>query len=369
MTLSSLSILNYKNIEAVNLEFSPKINCLIGNNGMGKTNLLDAIYFLSFCHSMSSNIDSQMIRHNADFFVINGEYADGETHDEIAAAMKRGHKKTFRRNKKAYKRLSEHIGLIPLIFASPDDVALINGGSEERRRFLDIGISQTDSTYIPLLNNYNKALQQRNAMLKMSEEGTEPDPALLSIWEEEMARNGEAVYEKRQHFVEHFIPVFNDIYGIISGQKERVSLEYHSHCQRGPLLDVIQRDRRKDLAVGYSLHGIHKDDLLMLIEDYPMKREASQGQAKTYVIAMKLALFEYLKNNTETHTMPILLLDDIFDKLDADRVEHIINMVAGQAYGQIFITDTNRDHLDKILSAGNFPYKLFNVNQGQFQEI
>lgn len=369
MTLSSLSILNYKNIEAVNLEFSPKINCFIGNNGMGKTNLLDAIYFLSFCHSMFSNIDSQMIRHNTDFFVINGEYTDGETHDEITAGMKRGHKKTFRRNKKAYKRLSEHIGLIPLIIASPDDVALITGGSEERRRFLDIGISQTDNTYITLLNNYNKALQQRNALLKMSEEGMQPDLSLLALWEEEMARNGEAIYEKRQHFVQSFIPVFNDIYRAISGEKEQVSLTYLSHCQRGPLLQVIQRDRQKDLAVGYSLHGIHKDDLQMLIEDYPMKREASQGQVKTYVIALKLAMFEYLKTNTETHTLPILLLDDIFDKLDADRVEHIVNIVAGQGYGQIFITDTNRDHLDKILSAGQFHYKLFNVNQGQFHAI
>ncbi len=364
MFLRQLSILNYKNISDASLGFSSKINCFIGDNGEGKTNLLDAVYFLSFCHSMSSNIDSLSMRHDTDFFMLQGQYVqdDGETVEEIYAGMKRGAKKQFKRNKKAYKKLSEHIGLIPLIIVSPDDVTLIAGGGEERRKLLDMVISQYDNTYIDLLNRYNKALQQRNALLKMEEE---PDAMLLTLWEEEMADNGEKIFQKRNDFVNRFVPVFNEIYNKISGEKEQVSLRYISHCQRGRLLDVIQHDRHKDRAVGYSLHGVHRDDLEMLIGGYPMKREGSQGQTKTYVISLKLAQFDFLRQ-TISATTPLLLLDDIFDKLDAQRVEKIVNIVSGEKFGQIFITDTNREHLDNILSKGNFDYKLFHVSSGNF---
>ena len=351
MILSSVSILNYRNIEAAELVFSDKFNCFIGNNGEGKTNLLDAIYFLSFCHSMFTNVDSQMIQHGKDFFMLNGKYDKG---DEITVGMKRGHKKTFKRNGKAYRKLSEHIGLIPLICVSPDDVSIISGGSEERRRFLDIVISQYDNAYIDYLNRYNKALQQRNALLKQAAEEDRPcDMSLMELWEEEMASNGEEIFRRRNDFVERFTPVFNNIYKEISGEHEDVSLRYLSHCQRGNLLEVIQRDRNKDMIMGYSLHGIHKDDLEMLIGGYPMKREASQGQTKTYVISLKLAQFDFLNES------PILLLDDVFDKLDSQRVENIVRIVSGDNFGQIFITDTNRDHLDKILAKGRFDYKLF----------
>lgn len=244
--------------------------------------------------------------------------------------------------------------------ASPADTAVISGGSEERRRFMDIVISQFDAVYIDALTNYNKALQQRNALLKME---AEPDAALLDIWEEEMARNGEVVYEKRRAFVDEFVPVFQQIYSVISGDNEKVSLSYVSHCQRGPLLDVIRRDRFKDRAVGYSLHGIHRDDLEMMLGGYMMKREGSQGQNKTFVLALKLAQFDFLRR-TASQTTPLLLLDDIFDKLDAQRVEQIVRLVSGDAFGQIFITDTNRDHLDKILQNSSFDYKLFNVEDG-----
>lgn len=366
MILKKLSILNYKNITEAQLDFSPKFNCFLGDNGVGKTNLLDAVYFLSFTHSMFGNIDSQMIKHDADFFMLQGQYvADDNAVDaqeeEIYAAMKRGQKKQFKRNKKAYKRMAEHIGMIPLIIVSPDDVTLINGGSEERRKLLDIVISQYDTAYIDQLIRYNKALQQRNALLKMEDE---PDPTLMALWEEEMATYGEIIYGKRNDFVERFLPVFNDIYSRISGDREAVSLRYVSHCQRGPLLDVIQRDRHKDRAVGYSLHGIHRDDLEMLIGGYPMKREGSQGQTKTYVISLKLAQFDFLRQ-TISATTPLLLLDDIFDKLDANRVEKIVNMVAGDDFGQIFITDTNREHLDKILSSSAFDHKIFHVKDGK----
>ena len=242
MILENISIINYKNIKACNLELSPKINCLIGHNGVGKTNFLDAIYYLSFCRSAFNPIDSQVITHGEEFFMLEGNYRND--------------------NGDIDKRLSQHIGLIPLIFVSPSDTSLIDGGSEERRKLMDVVISQYDHSYIEALANYNKALQQRNALLKMEEE---PDLALMEIWEGEMARNGELLYQKRDAFVKELLPVFQRIYQHISGNREEVQLRYVSHCQRGALLDVIQRDRFKDRAVGYSLHGVHRDDLEMLI--------------------------------------------------------------------------------------------------------
>ena len=358
MILERLSIINYKNIQEATLQLSPNINCFIGHNGAGKTNVLDAVYFLSFCHSAQTTQDSLVIRHDQDFFMLEGEYEAFTIH----CGMKRGTKKVFRRDKKAYQRLSEHIGLIPIVLVSPADIQLIEGSSEERRRLMDVVISQLDRSYIDSLNRYNKALQQRNAMLKM--EDREPDPDILSLWEEQMAREGEVIYQKRQDFVEQLIPLFQEYYETISGGHEQVSLKYTSHCQRGPLLEVIQRDRFKDRAVGYSLHGIHRDDLEIMLDGHPMRREGSQGQQKTFVIALKLAQFEFLKR-TNAQTTPLLLLDDIFDKLDAQRVEQIIQVVASDQFGQIFITDTNRDHIDQILSKSNFDYKLYEVSNGE----
>lgn len=364
MILENISIINYKNIKGVNLDLSPKINCLIGHNGVGKTNFLDAIYYLSFCRSANNPIDSQIIMHDENFFMLEGNYRTEQGDIEnIYCGMKRGTKKHFKRNKKEYKRLSQHIGLVPLIYVSPSDSSLIEGGSEERRRLMDVVISQYDHSYIELLSNYNKALQQRNALLKMEEE---PDSSLLDIWEQEMARNGELLFQKRLAFVDELVPVFQQIYQQISGQREIVSLRYISHCQRGPLLDVIQRDRFKDRAVGYSLHGVHRDDLEMLIGDFQMKREGSQGQNKTFVLALKLAQFDFLRRTSST-TTPLLLLDDIFDKLDAQRVESIVQLVSGNNFGQIFITDTNRDHLDKILSKSDGEYKIFTVEGGDIE--
>ena len=290
MILERLSILNYKNIREATLDLSPKFNCFIGHNGAGKTNVLDAIYFLSFCHSAQTTQDSLVIHHDEEFFVIEGHYADGT---DIYCGMKRGTKKHFKRNKKEYKRLSEHIGQIPIVLISPADTFLIEGGSEERRRLMDVVIAQMDHPYIEALNRYNKALQQRNAMLR--QEDVEPDPEVLALFEEQMAREGEFIYERRARFVDELIPLFRQFYATICGGHEEVSLSYTSHCQRGPLLEVIQRDRLKDRAVGYSLHGIHRDDLEILLNGHPMRREGSQGQLKTFVIALKLAQFEFLK--------------------------------------------------------------------------
>ena len=367
MILKKLSILNYKNIREATLELSPKMNCFIGQNGVGKTNVLDAVYYLSFCRSATNPIDSMVIRHDEPFCVIEGEYEDEtlKTEDDrlsISVGMKRGQKKHFKRNKKEYKRLSEHIGLIPLVVVAPSDTLLIEGGSEERRHLMDIVISQYDRSYIDALTRYNNAHQQRNTLLKMEDQT--PDPMLMDLWEEQMAEAGELLYAKRHAFVEELTPVFQEYYQQISEGREQVGLQYVSHCQRGPLLEVIRRDRAKDLAVGYSLHGVHRDDLVFTLGGHPMRREGSQGQNKTYVIALKLAQFEFLKR-TASNTTPLLLLDDIFDKLDSSRVEQIVRLVSSDNFGQIFITDTNRDHLDQILSTSALDYKIFHVDNGE----
>ena len=365
MILKQISILNYKNLEQVELEFSPKMNCFIGQNGMGKTNLLDAVYYLSFCKSATNPIDSQNMMHDKDFFVIQGVYeSESGDREEVYCGMKRRQKKVFKRNKKEYSRLSDHIGFIPLVMVSPADTELIAGGSEERRRFMDVVISQYDKEYLEALIRYNKALQQRNTLLKAE---AEPDEELLAVWEEMMAMTGEVVYRKRCEFIDEFIPTFQTFYSHISQDKEAVNLSYESHAKHGSLLNQLKESRVRDRIMGYSLKGVHKDDLTMQLGEYPIKREGSQGQNKTYLIALKLAQFDFLRR-TGSNTVPLLLLDDIFDKLDASRVEQIVKLVSGDRFGQIFITDTNRDHLDKIMQKIEGEYKVFGVIDGSVNE-
>ena len=354
MILKRISILNYKNLEQVEIGFSAKLNCFFGQNGMGKTNLLDAVYFLSFCKSSGNPIDSQNIRHEQDFFVIQGFYeAEDGTPEEIYCGMKRRSKKQFKRNKKEYSRFSDHIGFLPLVMVSPADSELIAGGSDERRRFMDVVISQ-----------YNKALAQRNTLLK-SEFPVEEE--LFLVWEEMMAQAGEIVFRKREAFIEEFIPIFQSFYSFISQDKEQVGLSYDSHARDASLLEVLKQSRERDKIMGFSLRGIHKDELNMLLGDFPIKKEGSQGQNKTYLVALKLAQFDFLKRTGQT--VPLLLLDDIFDKLDASRVEQIVKLVAGDNFGQIFITDTNREHLDRILQKVGSDYKVFRVDQGVINEM
>ena len=360
MILNHLSVVNYKNIAQAELDFSDKVNCFIGRNGQGKTNLLDAIYFLSLCKSATTSQDALNILHGQDMMALQGRYTceDG-TLEDIHCGLKRGQKKILRRGQKNYKRLAEHIGLIPLVMVSPSDQMLITGGSELRRKFLDMVISQCEPAYLESLIRYNKAVLQRNAMLKMEQE---PDPELLGLWEEAMAQAGTLIYERRKAFIEQLIPTFQRFYSQISGEREEVSLSYLSHGDRGVLLEVIRDGRAKDRIMGYSLHGVHKDDLVMQLGGYPIKREGSQGQNKTYLIALKLAQFDFLRRSG--HTTPILLLDDIFDRLDASRVEQIVHIVSGDTFGQIFITDVNRGHLDRILAAATGDYKLYTVSDG-----
>jgi len=359
MILNKISILNYKNILQAELNFSPKINCFIGNNGVGKTNVLDAVYYLSFCKSHSNLIDNQNINHDSEFFVLDGNYSKNNTDENVYCALKRRQKKVFKRNKKEYEKLSDHIGQFPLVLISPDDISLINEGSEDRRKFIDGVIAQYDLEYLTALLRYNKSLQQRNALLKDEKASND----LLSVFDEIMHENGVVIFKKRQQFINEFIPIFQQYYEAISQNKEKVNLEYESQLFRSEnLKELLQETHERDRILGYTSRGIHKDDLAMSLGDLPIKRVGSQGQNKTYLIALKFAQFDFLKRIH--NEKPILLLDDIFDKLDSERVKQIMKLVADDRFGQIFITDTNRKNLDEILQGLDQEFIIFNVDNG-----
>lgn len=359
MRLNSISILNYKNIAQADLDFTAKINCFVGNNGMGKTNLLDAIYYLSFCKSHSNSIDNQNIKHDADFLMIQGKYELRENVEDIYCGIKRRQKKQFKRNKKEYSRLTDHIGLLPLVLISPNDDGLIADGSDERRKFVDGVISQYNNQYLNALMKYNHALKQRNALLK---DETMMDATLFEIWEEQMVLHGNYIFSERKQFVERFIPMFQQIYSFISEDKEKVGLVYKSQLDEANLAEKLLKNRERDRLIGFSMNGIHKDELEMSLADHPMKRVGSQGQNKTFLISLKLAQFNFLK---QTHGVnPILLLDDIFDKLDEKRVTKIVELVAGNDFGQIFISDTNSKHWEDILPKINQSSQIFQVVDG-----
>ncbi len=364
MLLKQISILNYKNLAEADLSFSRKVNCFVGSNGMGKTNLLDAIYYLSFCKSATNPIDSQNIRHEADFFMIQGRYVlDSGEEEDIYCSLRRSRGKKFRKGKKEYRRLSDHIGSFPLVQVSPVDSVLVVGGSEERRRFMDMTICQYDREYLATLIHYNKALAQRNALLKAAY--SQPvDPSLFVLWEEAMSEAAQRVHQKRREFVEGFVPIFDELYAAITASQENVSLEYVSLLSEGQpsLSEQLAESREKEKIVGYTLRGVHKDELSMLLNGFPLRREGSQGQGKSYLIALKLAQYLYLRQRL--HRIPLLLLDDFFDKLDAERVERIIRLVSGDSFGQIFLTDTHRGHLSQILSKMHIPYRIFSVASG-----
>lgn len=363
MILKKLSILNYKNILQAEVDFSPKVNCFFGNNGMGKTNLLDAIHYLSFCKSHVNTPDSQIIHSDQELCVIQGTYDYEGREEDIFCAMRRRQRKQFKRNKKEYDKLSEHIGLLPLVMVSPADSDLIRGGSEERRRFLDVIISQQDKPYLHALIQYNKALQQRNTLLK--EQST--DDSLYEVLEMQLSRYGQMVYEKRRLLIEDFTPIFNEYYQTICRSTEQVGLHYISPLENLDLAEILAKNRERDRILGYTSSGIHKDEMEMTLNGALIRRVGSQGQNKTYLIALKLAQFVFLAR--KGRTTPILLLDDIFDKLDAARVEEIIKLVNSQSFGQIFITDTNRKYLDEILATMGNTYTLFRVEQGEVQPL
>jgi DNA replication and repair protein RecF len=365
MIIDHISILNFKNIEEAELSFSKKINCLFGNNGMGKTNLLDALFYLSFTKNHTNILDNQIIKHGQEFCVLQGHYKNGDTVEEIYCGIKRKHRKIFKRNKKEYDRMSEHIGLIPMVMVSPADTDLIQGGSDERRKFVDMVISQYDKDYLRLLIHYNKVLQQRNYFLR--DNISVPDDPLFEILDQQLAVDGIVIHQKRCEFVAGFLPVFRKYYQQICNEDEQVDLQYESQLYNSEIENLLISKRQKDKLLGYTSVGIHKDDFLFLLDRYLIRKIGSQGQNKTYLIALKLAQFNFLAQ--KGHSTPILLLDDIFDKLDAKRVEQIVDLVARPEFGQIFITDTNRKYLDEILSGMNHDYKLFQVENGKIEEL
>lgn len=375
MILRHLNIISYRNLQEISLSFSDSVNCFVGNNGMGKTNILDAIYHLSFCKSSVNTQDSLNVRHGDEYFMLDGRYIDEltEVEEHVVCALKRGQRKHIKRNDKEYRRLTEHVGLIPLVLICPNDSLIVTGAPEERRRFMDVVISQYDPIYLEHYIRYQQAIAQRNTLLKTEEE---PDWQYMSILEEMLSASATYIYNARAEFVKDFKPIFQDIYLHLCNSKyETPDMRYESHSERGELLPLLQNWREKERIVGYTLHGPHKDNLTLLLNEHELKREGSQGQTKTFFISMKLAQYVFLKRKIEelsgtssTQSSPILLLDDIFDKLDSGRVERIVEYVSKGDFGQIFITDTNREHLDQILAATAKDYKLFSVAKGEVEE-
>lgn len=366
MHIKALSVVNYKNLAQATLHFSPKLNCFIGNNGVGKTNLLDCLYYLSFCKSYFNATDALNIRHGEEFFVLQGDYERLGEDEAIYCGLKKGHKKKFRRNKKEYQRFSEHIGLLPLVMISPADTSLISGGSEERRKFIDSVISQFDRTYLDWLVRYNRALLQRNNLLKYFAGNHVFEPDSLDVWDEQLAMLGTQIYDRRKAFLEEMVPVFQRYYNYISKGNEKVTLGYKSQLNDGDFKAQLNAAQPRDRVLQYTTVGIHKDDLELNLGDHRIKKLGSQGQQKTYLIALKLAQFEFIRSVNEA--MPMLLLDDIFDKLDSERVEQIVKLVSENDFGQIFITDTNRDHLDELIPRIGADYCIFRVEDGQVNE-
>ena len=359
MLLKNLSLINYKNFEAKDFEFDDKINCFVGANGIGKTNALDAIYHLSLGKSYFNPVAKQNIKHDADFFVIDGTFENGEREEKILCSLKRGAKKVIKRNAKAYERLSDHIGLLPLVIISPADSDLIAEGSETRRKFMDGVISQSDKGYLQNLIRYNKVLSQRNSLLKYFAANQTFDPITLAVYNEQLVDYGLPVYKKRAAFLDAFIPIFKEQYAIISGESEDVSLSYQSKLIDAEFLSLLEQNIDRDKALQYTSVGIHKDDLSFKITDYPIKKFGSQGQQKSFLIALKFAQFHFMKELAKT--TPILLLDDIFDKLDENRVSHIIALVDNENFGQIFISDTHPERTENVVKNIHQSYKIFKL--------
>ncbi len=367
MHLLKLSLFNFRNYPEISLEFSAKFNCFAGNNGTGKTNLLEAIYYLSFCKSFSNPIDTQNIMFGQDMFMIQGQYKVNGQEDELYCGVKRQQRKVFKRNKKEYERLSDHIGLYPLVLISPGDAQLILGGSDERRKFIDGVISQYNHDYLQHLLSYNKALAQRNAMLKMFAERRKFDAASLEIYDELMIVHGQMIFEERKRFFDDFMPVFNEYYGVLSGGSEKVNIEYQSTLIESDFAKQLLEARDKDLMAQYSTVGIHKDDLAFFIHDVPVKRYGSQGQQKSFLIALKLAQYTFTKNIKGFS--PILLFDDIFDKLDETRVEQLMTLVSNETFGQVFVTDTHIERLENLFQKIRGESRIFQVEAGNITKV
>jgi len=359
MILQKLSLFNYKNFDSQEFEFDPKINCFVGKNGVGKTNVLDAVYHLSFGKSYFNPITTQNIRHGEDFFVVEGTYEKSDRAEKIVVSAKKGQKKIIKRNGKAYDKFSEHIGFLPLVIISPSDRDLIIEGSDTRRKFMDGVISQGDAQYLQTLIKYNKVLAQRNSLLKYFALNHTFNQDTLDIYNGQMNEFGAVIFEKRAAFIEEFLPIFLNRYKVISSEGEKVDLVYRSQLHDSDLLSLLTDNIQKDKITQYTNFGIHKDDLVFEIDGHPIKKFGSQGQQKSYLIALKLAQFDFIKAQNKVN--PILLLDDIFDKLDADRVGQIITLVDNENFGQLFITDTHATRTEAVVKKVHQSYKMFEL--------
>jgi DNA replication and repair protein RecF len=365
MHLKILTIANFKNIRETVINFSPRLNCFIGDNGAGKTNILDALYYLSFTKSFFNIVDQLNVNHTENWFLLKGLYERLDTEEQIICSFQEGQKKQVKRNSKAYRRMADHIGLLPLVMVSPNDSVFILGGSDERRKFMDSVISQFDADYLEDLIRYNRTLLQRNNMLKQMAQGIQIDLDILEVYNEQLVESGERIFGRRKSFINDLNPVFQKYYTAISKGVEAVGLIYQSDLVERQFGIALQESFSRDKAAQFTTVGVHKDDLSLTLGDYPIKKLGSQGQQKTYLVALKLAQFEFISQ--VAGIKPILLLDDIFDKLDKHRVEQIVKMVAGEQFGQIFITDTNREHLDTILQSVTSDYHLYKVINGEIQ--
>ncbi|SNR39122.1 DNA replication/repair protein RecF [Lutibacter flavus] len=359
MHLQKITLVNFKNFESQTFDFENKINCFVGNNGVGKTNVLDAIYYLSFAKSYFNPVAVQNIRHHEDFFMIQGEYRIEEKIDTVVCSLKRGNKKVLKRNGKAYEKFSDHIGYLPLVIISPADRDLIIEGSDTRRKFIDGVISQSDKSYLTTILNYNKVLAQRNSLLKYFAANRVFDAINLKVYDEQLERYGTIIFEKRTAFLNSFIPIFKKRYESISNSKETVNVEYKSQLQDKNIIQLFEQNLERDRILQYTSVGIHKDDLTFEIDGYPIKKFGSQGQQKSYLIALKLAQFDFIKSQAKVK--PILLLDDIFDKLDDLRVEQLINLVNNDNFGQLFISDTHEERTEEVIKRTEQSYKIFKL--------
>lgn len=359
MYLKKISLFNYKNFSEANFDFDCKINCFVGKNGIGKTNVLDAIYHLSYGKSYFNPLAVQNIKHGAEFFVIDSEFEKNERNEQIVCSLKKGQKKILKRNGKQYDKFSDHIGFIPLVIISPADRDLIVEGSETRRKFMDSVISQLNANYLQQLIQYQKILNQRNALLKYFALNHVFEMDTLSIYNEQLDVLGQTIFEIRKKFITDFIPIFNKHHQAITGSAETVQLNYESQLFEKDLLDLLQENINKDRALHYTSVGIHKDDLSFEIDHYPIKKFGSQGQQKSFLIALKLAQFEFVKK--QSGQKPILLFDDVFDKLDENRVGKIIEMVNKDEFGQLFISDTHAERTEAIVKMTHQSYKIFNL--------
>jgi DNA replication and repair protein RecF len=362
MYLQSLSLVNFKNIVEAEISFSPRINCFVGNNGVGKTNLLDAIHYLCLCKSYFNPVDTQNIRHNQEFAMIQGSFSVNGKDEEILCSIHHNRNKIFKRNKKEYERLAHHIGLFPAVMITPEDATLIIEGSEERRKFLNSVISQYDKGYLDDMIHYNKLLSQRNRLLKDFITARRFDEDMLAVYDEQMLPVAERIFRQRAAFTEKMIPIFRHYYHDIAPDNEEVDLFYQSQLSGQDFQLLLKNSREKDRIMQYTTQGVHKDDLILRLNEYPLKKTGSQGQQKTFLVTLKLAQFDFIKEMNKAR--PILLLDDVFDKFDESRVRQIIRLVSDEHFGQIFITHTDEGKMQSILEEMAGDFRLFHVDNG-----